>query len=44
MPLHLRESVTVGIELKILGQCDDGARMIESIQIKSILSAGLKSF
>jgi len=42
--MQLHEPVTVGIERKISGQCDDGARMVESIQIKSILISRLKPF
>jgi hypothetical protein len=36
--------MTVGIERKISGQCDDGIRMVESIQIKSILILKLTAF
>jgi hypothetical protein len=37
MRLICIETMRVGIERKISGQCDCGARMFESIQIKSIL-------
>jgi len=44
MQLICIEPTADGIERKISGQCDEGARMFESIQIKSILISGLKSF
>jgi len=34
----------VGIDAKNFGQCDCGADLLESIQIKTILNSGLKSF